>query len=83
MRSQGKRVQPRPGDVILIPLRDGHYGFGRVLERAIVAFYDLRLGEVPELDAILAAPVVFKIRVMETAIALGAWPVLDNRALEP
>jgi hypothetical protein len=83
MHSQGKRVRPRPGDVILIPLRGSLYGFGRVLERAIIAFYDLRLGEVPEIDVILAAPVVFKIRVMKTAIALGAWAVLDNRALEP
>ena len=79
----GMGVRRRPGDVILVPLRDGHYGFGRVLERAIIAFHDLRLSEVPEIDPIVAAPVLFKIRVMETAIAGGSWVVLGNRPLEP
>ena len=79
----GREFRRRPGDVVLIPLRDCHYGFGRVLERAIMAFHDLRLNEVPEIDLIVSAPVLFRIRVMETAIASGSWIVLGNRPLEP
>lgn len=77
------KIRRRPGDVFVIPLGGQFYSFGRVLNGPLVAFYDLRATGVPDIDCILAANVIFRIWVMDTAIASGHWPVVGNRLIEP
>lgn len=79
--AKSKKVRRRLGDVVAIPLDDASYGFGRVLAEPLIAFYDLRSGEIPSLDTIVAAPIAFRVCVMNSAVTGGTWPVLGNAPL--
>lgn len=79
-----KRQRRREGDFLAIDLGDGTLAFGRVLKEPLVAFYDLRIrnGEMPELQEILARPILWRIWVMNHAITKGRWKVLGHMPLE-
>jgi hypothetical protein len=78
-----KRIRRRIGDVVKIPLGTGYYGFGRILKEPLVAFYDLRVQAVPNIETIISARVLFKVWVMNHAVTSGRWEVIGNRPLEP
>ena len=78
-----KKTRRKLGDVLMIPLGDGSFGYGRVLEEPLVAFYDLRNNKPGALDEIVSKKVAFKVWVMNYAITDGDWPVLGNLPLEP
>lgn len=76
--AKGKRVRRKLGDVVKIRLDDASCAFGRVLAEPIIAFYDLKSVEIPALDTIVAAPIAFRVCVMNSVITDGTWPVLGN-----
>jgi hypothetical protein len=82
-KSSRKRIRRRVGDVVCIPLGDEQYGFGRVLQEPLFAFYDFRNTRVPPISKIVESRVIFKIWVMNHAVTSGRWPVVGSAPLEP
>ena len=78
-----RRIRRRVGDIICVPLGEGKYGFGRVLEEATFAFYDLESNVIPAMTEVLSARVIFKIPVMDYAVTSGRWPIMGHAILEP
>lgn len=53
-------LTPRVGTFLRIPLEDGSFGYGRMLENPYTAFYNYRTTEpISDLDIIEAQPVLF------------------------
>jgi hypothetical protein len=73
----------RIGDVAKIGLGDGEWAFGRVLKKPLMAFYNLKAVEPPPIETIVAAPVAFKVWVMNYAISDGDWSIIGNLPLTP
>ncbi|MGW2564181.1 Imm26 family immunity protein [Streptomyces sp. NPDC001514] len=74
------RANRAPGRVVRIDLGDGRCAFGRQLTDVCVEFYDLvgRPGAPVDLIEIVAAPVAFKVWVMDAAFRRrGGWELLD------
>lgn len=71
----------KPGTFVRIPLGDGSFGYGRLLESPYAAFYKHRTSS-PEsdLDRIASSPVLFKTAVRQ--LALKAWELIGWRELE-
>jgi hypothetical protein len=82
MMSGKSKVRRNVGDVVAIPLGDGTYGFGRVLLEPLMAFYDLKEGNIPDLEKIIAAPTAFVVYVMNHAVTDGSWPVVGSASLD-
>ena len=59
-----KKAAAPEGDVVAIPLEKGRYGFGRVLRDPFMAFYDLELPQIPDIEQVVSAPVAFTICLM-------------------
>src|SRR5262249_10615599 len=74
------RADRAPGRVVRIDLRDGRCAYGRQLTGVTVEFYD-RIGvpgELVNLIETIAAPVAFRIWVMDCAFRRGGgWELLD------
>jgi hypothetical protein len=82
LMTQRKRIPWKEGDVVAIDLGDGQMSFGRVLERPLIAFYDLKAEKPPPVDEIVRRPVLFKVWVMQYAIKKGVWPIIGHLPLE-
>lgn len=66
-----------PGTVIRKALPDGHIYYGRVLEGAWVAFYDLRTAEpVDDLERIVANRPLFVLAAHKDLLAHDEWEAL-------
>ena len=76
-----KKIKRTVGDVVKISLGGDLFCFGHVLEEPLVAFYDLKTDRIPSLEEILQLPVLFKVWVMNHAIASGTWEVIGHREL--
>ncbi|REG27317.1 immunity protein 26 of polymorphic toxin system [Archangium gephyra] len=62
-------------------LADGSIGYGRLLESPYAAFYKYRTSSPDsDLDRIASKPILFRISVRH--LALDAWEVIGERALE-
>lgn len=71
----------KTGAFLRIPLKDGTFGYGRVLPHPNVAFYDYRTSEPSsDLDVIESKPVLFKIAVRLSNP--DRWTILGVRPLE-
>jgi hypothetical protein len=69
------------GAFVRIALADGSFGYGRLLESPYAAFYNHRTTSPDsELDRIASKPILFRIAVRH--LALDAWEVIGQRALE-
>lgn len=77
-----EKVIRRVGDFVAIPLGDGTFGFGRVLQEPLMGFYNLRNNSLEPPDNIMDQPIAFIIFVMNNAVASGLWPVIGNKPLE-
>jgi hypothetical protein len=70
-----------PGTFVRIPLGDGSFGYGRLLESPYAAFYRYRTSDPDsDLDRIASKPVLFKTAVRH--LALEAWESIGWRELE-
>jgi hypothetical protein len=77
-----KKTPRTVGDILKIDLKNGKYGFARVLPSILCAFYDIQTEVAPNIDYIISRPVLFKIWVMDYS-KNADWQVIGNRALEP
>ena len=76
-----KTIIPKPGSFLRIPLADGSFGYGRVLELPIDAFYEYRTKSPDsDLDRIASKPILFKIAVRH--FASSSWESIGWRELE-
>lgn len=59
------------------------FAFGRILyELDLLAFYALKLEQVPDIETVVQAPVAFKCSVIRGALTSGRWPIIGNKPLE-
>lgn len=79
--AQRIKVKRRVGDVVMIPLPEEGYAYGRVLEEPLMAFYDLKSSTKLSVEEIIEVPVAFKIDVMNHAITEGTWPIIGKASL--
>ena len=71
----------RPGSFLRIPLADGSFGYGRVLEPPHDAFYEYRTKSPDsDLDRIASKPILFRIAIRHTD--LSPWEVIGWREIE-
>lgn len=75
-----KRVE---GDVVEIPLGRDDFGYGIVLRKPLMAFFDLRTNKRPTIDEIVSRPIVWRIWVMNYAVIKGNWKIVGNVPLSP
>lgn len=76
-----KAPKLRPGTYVLIPLADGSFGYGRVLQFPYAAFYDLRTDSpISDLARIDASPVLWRLSVRITG-GHERWPRLGAAPL--
>ena len=76
-----------PGSFLRVPLADGSFGYGRVLNMPHDAYYDYRT-DTPDsdLDRIASKPLLFKIMVRhmeERSWELIGWRELEERFSQP
>jgi hypothetical protein len=77
----GDRFKRYIGSFVIVPLKNGTYGYGRVREYLLFSFYDLNTKEpVHDLDKIAARPILFSVGVHKSA--LKKWKVIGKRPLE-
>jgi hypothetical protein len=69
------------GDIVEVGLGGGEWAFGRVLKKPLMAFYNLKAAQPPPIESIVAAPVAFKVWVMNYAITDGDWSVIGHAPL--
>jgi hypothetical protein len=71
----------RPGSFLRIPLADGSFGYGRVLEPPHDAFYEYRTKSPDsDLDRIASKPIIFKIAIRHSS--LSQWEIIGWREIE-
>ena len=69
------------GDFVRIPLTDGSYGYGRILSRPYMAFYNYRTTEPSsDIDLIETQPLLFTQAVR--ILSQDRWVIIGNKALE-
>lgn len=74
----GKRVRPRAGDVIAIPLGGGRFAFGRLLLDCGIAIYDYRSKSIPDVTSLSGKPIRFHASIFTSAISNGSWPRIGH-----
>ncbi|WNG17282.1 immunity 26/phosphotriesterase HocA family protein [Cystobacter fuscus] len=75
------RPTHKPGSFLRIPLPDGSFGYGRVLELHFEAFYNYRTTEPDaDLDRIASKPILF--RVMVRSPYSKSWELIGWREIE-
>ena len=77
MERELKRQRRTVGAVVKIPLEDGFYTYGRILEDK-VAFYDIYTEEDKSIEEILESPVLFITAVYNSVITKGFWPKVSK-----
>ena len=77
------------GGVFKIPLDDGMYGYGIMLESPVCGFFDFKTSEdISDLSCLMQYEIMFKICVMKHAITQGRWlkvgkfPLMDSSTYE-
>lgn len=72
------------GALVKIPLPDGAFAFGRLLEFPLIAFYDVRssASDRVTVQSLASANIAFILWVMKYAVTKGHWPIVDRGPLE-
>lgn len=78
MVKRKKEIEPKQGDVFEIPLEDGRFGYGQVLNYTTYGFFDLASKERLPLEQIVEASVAFRVGCSSAAIGTGRWQILAN-----
>ncbi len=76
--AKGARIRRRVGDVVEINLGEDGWAYAHVLEEPLLAFYDIRADQTPDIDDIVRAPVLFEVWVMNKAVTSGRWKVIGH-----
>lgn len=76
-------VRRKVGDIVAIKLADGCFGFGRVLDEPLMAFYNHKADGIDEsVEEIISHSIIFKVWVMNSAITSGRWVVIGNKPID-
>lgn len=70
------RQRIKLGDILAIPLPDGKYAFGRVMEDAGFAVYEGKYESIRDFDK--ARKYSFIVGIYRNVLTDGKWPVIDN-----
>ena len=70
------------GNFLAIPL-DGEFAFGRIVNKALLACYDLKSPTIPSIETIAKAPVLFIVGVDFIDLKSDRWKVIGKKPLEP
>lgn len=76
------RGRGKDGDVVVIDLGNGSFGYGRVLPKPLMAFYDLESTEQVAAAEVVKSTVLFIVSVMYQAIKSDRWDIVGNVPLE-
>jgi Immunity protein 26 len=76
------RGRGKDGDVVMIDLGNGSFGYGRVLPEPRMAFYDLKSTEPVAATEVVKSRVLFIVGVMYRAIKSDKWEVIGNVPLD-
>ena len=70
------------GDFLRIPLPNGKWGYGRVLDNASYAIYDLVNDKTTEISEIIKQGVLFILAAYKDAVTSERWIVIGHSPLE-
>jgi hypothetical protein len=82
--SKRRNVSFSNGDIVKIPLPTEKFGYGCVLDRPLMGFYNFTNNGTIAIEYIARHPFMFKVFVEDNAIKSGRWtivgktPVVDN-----
>jgi len=77
-----KKIKCRAGDIVKIILEDGDFCFGHILEEPTVAFYDIKVADMPHIEEIIKLPILFSLWVSKSAVRSGKWEVIGHQKLD-
>ena len=78
-----KRHRIKVGAILIIPLADNKFGYGRILEKSSVAIYDYVSYVVQnDIGEIIEKPILFIIAVYDDVIKSGRWKIIGHKELE-
>jgi len=66
------------GDIVMIPIGDCLFVFGRLLRDASIAIYNFASKEAVDLSQLASKGVLFDAGVFDTNIANGQWKIIGN-----
>ncbi len=77
MTEKKKRIREKPGQVFRVPLSNGMYGYGQLIDPDSVFFDYKDNGENTDLSFVLTQPIIFCVTVDSYAIKDQLWKVID------
>jgi hypothetical protein len=78
-----KRQQRTVGAFVAIKLPNGKYGYGRILDKAAFAFYDLITNDIiTDIAQIRDRPILFIVAAYDDIITKGRWLKIGKSPLE-
>lgn len=82
-KKRTQRIRRKTGNLVAIPLSDGTFGYGRVLQDPLMAFYRLTSPQIRPLQDVISTPIAFIVAAHDNAVAEGSWPIIGHSALTP
>ena len=76
------RQQRTVGAIVEIKLRNNLYSYGRILDKANFAIYDILTEETLSINEIVKRPVLFIVAVQNDAVTTGRWRKIGKLPLE-
>jgi hypothetical protein len=76
-----RKIRYRIGDVVAIPLYMGGFGYGHILTKTIIEFYEIHSTQLLPVEEVISQPVLFKLWVDDEAVSNGAWQIIGNTPL--
>ncbi|WP_444921815.1 immunity 26/phosphotriesterase HocA family protein [Microbulbifer sp. CnH-101-G] len=74
-------IKHKAGSVVKIELESGEFCFAHVLKDPLIAFYDLKVKEIPPINVVINSSILFKVWVMKYAVTSGRWPIIGQSPL--
>lgn len=77
-----KKINPKLGDVVAIPLPNGRFAYAKVYRDAGLGVYDLVSGHILPVEDVVGCEVVFVDGCFFTSIENGEWKIIGNDPFE-
>lgn len=73
-----RRIRCRPGDIVRIPLEDGIYAYGRLLDSLIFQAFDVQTADDAPPENITELPILFIVWIGLDSVERGRWPIVGH-----